>query len=200
MVVSSDLRVCPVYCARGVVEAKEPRAGEGYIAAGAGGLEASSGIGDAGWGSKGVGGCAKAELARVVGRGQLGEVVGSGLRGRWGEGGRPVDGHLSGPGLDWTGPRGWRHGRPQLNWDGFAFAAAVALLWPCRRARDMAGDAAPFHADWGWALGGGAHHRPRRHGLEGNLFLFRRGCMHVTHAWSTQHMPPVGWISFCSSK
>lgn len=104
MVVSSDLRVCPVYCARGVVEAKEPRAGEGYIATGAGGLEASAGIGDAGWGSKGVGGCAKAELARVVGRGQLGEVVAWWVR-AFGEGGGGRE------------ARGWPPQRPR-DWIG----------------------------------------------------------------------------------
>lgn len=103
-----------------------------------------------------------------------------------GEGGRPVDGHLSGPGLDWTGPRGWRHGRPQLNWDGFAFAAAVALG---RRGSSVAVQARSGYGrgccsvscGLGLGSGGGAHHRPRRHGLEGNLFLFRRGCMHGVH-------------------
>jgi len=78
---------------------------------------------ESGWGSMRVGGCGKAEVGSGgkghVWRGERGEVVGSRKVGE-------ARGHLSGPG-DWTGPREWRHGRPQLNWDRCLLHAAVAL-------------------------------------------------------------------------
>ena len=143
-----------------------------------------------------VGGCGKAEVGSGGGKGKGtcggGSAVRWWVRGRWG---RLVDGHLSGPPRDGNGigrdrPRGWRHGRPQPNWDRMPFArrglllGGVVLVWPYVQRR------------FSW-LGAGAGQAPHRrtgagcrcchgHGLNGN---FGAGAWHTTEYWALFSSP-----------
>jgi hypothetical protein len=105
-------------------------------------------------------------------------------------------------GLDWTGPRAGLASRPTSAELGrirfcsggcsraawfFCGRAGALGIWPGMLLRFMRigvglWGRGPPPAETAWA---------RRESIS---FSAR------VHAWSTQHMPPVGWISFCSSK